>query len=74
MITKRLPSLWRGFEIVAKVQETLQKPRLFVEPIVGQDRLIGARATKRRRECAKHAFAGAIANRFRRVSFMLLDV
>src|SRR5665213_415100 len=39
-----LAGFGRGFEVVAKVQKTLDKPRLLVEPVVAKHRLFGARA------------------------------
>src|SRR5665647_58015 len=39
-----LAGFGRGFEVIAKVQKTLDKPRLLVEAVVAEHRLFGARA------------------------------
>ena len=44
MIAKRLPALRGVFEILGKIEEAFQKPGLLVEPVIGQDRLVGASA------------------------------
>ena len=44
MIDETLAFLVRAFEIVGEFEEAFQKPRLLVEPVVGQDRLVGTRA------------------------------
>ena len=44
---KALALLARAFEIVGKVEKALQEPGLLIEPVVGQDRLLGARALRR---------------------------
>jgi hypothetical protein len=45
---KTLALFVRAFQIVAEFKEALQKPRLLVEPIVGQNRL-GTCAAKERK-------------------------
>ena len=54
MMAKRLPSFSRALEVVGEIEEALQKPRLLVEPVIGQDRLPlqGPRAAEHRQRSA----------------------
>src|SRR6185369_15055354 len=46
---KALTLFARALEIITEIEKALQEPRLFVEPIIGQNRLLGPRACGRQR-------------------------